>query len=113
MEAGAVSRLIFTVWPALIGFGNPASDLLPPDRRGQIHWRPETVDGVPTVVGSARCWVPKGTYERLEYFHDPEGLPCGTAPFAHPYVQPHDDWVVVDPIVNNDPVNVDVGGMAR
>lgn len=113
MEAGAVSRLIVSVWPALIGFGNPSNDLLPADRRGQIHWRPETQNGVPTVVGSAKVWVPKGEYTRLEYFHDPEGLPCGTAPFEQPFRQPQDDWVVVDPIVNNDPVNVGVDGIAR
>jgi hypothetical protein len=38
---------------------------------------------------------------------------CGTAGFDHPFVQPHDDWVVVDPIKNNDPIVSDMSGIAR
>jgi hypothetical protein len=113
MDSGAVAQLVFVVWPVMIGFGNPGPEILPTERRGQIHWRPETINGQPTVVGSAKVWVPKGEYTRLEYFRDPEGILCGTAPFPHPYIQPADDWVVVDPIVNNDPISVDVSGITR
>jgi hypothetical protein len=112
-ESGAQAQLVMVVWPAMIGFGNPGPIILPPERRGQIFWRPETIDGNATIVGSAKVWVPKGEYTRLEYFRDPEGILCGTAPFPHPFIQPADDWVVVDPIVNNDPINVDMGGIAR
>jgi hypothetical protein len=109
MESGSQAELVMVVWPSMIGFGNPGPTILPPQQRGQIFWRP---DG-DTIVGAAKVWVPKGEYTRLEYFRDPEGILCGTAPFPHPYIQPVDDWVVVDPIVNNDPINVGMSGITR
>lgn len=116
--SGGQGGVILHVWPAHIGFGNPDLSVLPMQQRAQIQWRVESKfsDGSKTgekIVGSARCWVPKGTYTRLEYFRDLDGLPCGTATFPHPYIQAQDDWVDVDPIENNDPSVTDMFSVTR
>lgn len=106
---GGLGDLAFVVWPSYIAFAANETDDVPQDRRAQIQWRVE--NGI--VVGSARCWVPAGDHGCLLYFRDPVGPHCGAAPFDHPFRMPADDWVIVDPIENRDPINQDMAGVAR
>lgn len=106
---GAEAQVVFHVWPAYIGFGTHPTELLPADVRGQIQWR---MDGT-EIVGEAKPWVPAGEYTHLLYFHDPDGPPCGAAPFDHPFLAPRGDFVVVDPIRNDDPALKALAGITR
>lgn len=107
--SGAEGNVVFHVWPAHVGFGTHPHEVLSPDVRSQIQWR---MDGT-EIVGGAQPWVPEGQYTHLLYFHDVTGPPCGAAVFAHPFVQPAADYVVVDPIRNEDPALKRMGAITR
>lgn len=106
---GAEGRVVFHVWPAHIGFGTSVTEVLSPDLRSQIQWRMDGSD----IVGGAKAWVPEGVYTHLLYFSDLDGPPIGAAQFDHPFVQPAADYVVVDPIRNEDPALKHMGAITR
>ena len=97
------------VWPAHIGFGSRPDEVLSADLRAQIHWRID--DG--EIVGAAKVWVPQGVYDYLLYFHDLGGPPVVAAKFDQPFTAPVADYVVVDPIRNEDPALKALGGITR
>ena len=87
------------VWPAHIGFGTHLDEVLSSDLRSQIQWRIAGGE----IVGAATVWVPAGVYDYLLYFADLAGPPVVAAKFDHPFTAPRADYVVVDPIRNEDP----------
>jgi len=96
------------VWPTYIGLATQNEDTLPTDRRTQIQWRVGE-----TITGSALCWAPKGRYDRFLFFNTPDGPSCSYMPLAHPFHQPLDAWVPVDPIECRDPVVAEMGAVER
>jgi hypothetical protein len=95
-------QLVFNVWPSYIGFGTTPTEVLPFERRRQIMWRTENGQ----IVGGATVWAPKGTYTHVLFFHDVTGPP--TQARVQTFIQPADDYVVIDPIYNDDSVINDV-----
>lgn len=106
---GGEGAVHFTVWPAYIGLAADGQEFLPVDQRAQIQWRPEQ----DTIVGAARCWVPKGVYTRFAFYQSPNGPESAHMVLPHPHVQHADGWITIDPICNTDPVAKAVSGIAR
>lgn len=86
------------VWPAHVGFASHEAEYVPAERRAQIQWR---VDG-DQIIGGAQPFVPPGEYPCLQYFSDLTSPHVGVARFQHPFVQTVGDYVVVDPITNDE-----------
>lgn len=107
--SGGDGTLSFTVWPSYIGLAADEQVFVPVDQRSQIAWRAEA----DTILGAARCWVPKGVYTRFAFFQSPDGPQSAEMLLPHPHVQPVDGWITVDPIQNTDPVVRLVSGVAR
>lgn len=125
-EVSSIGILGVMVTPPYIGIGKTSTDVLPESQRSQIEWRPECrVHEMPIYrcgcdlpnerfVGSARCWVPQGDYGLFLFFSAPSGTPpVAYKPLPHPLSQPQDDWVPVDPIINEDPLQNHMNGVAR
>lgn len=122
---GSEGVLGVTVSPPYIGLGNAPDEALPSQCRARIQYRAECVvhqqdfdkcecsDINREYVGYASVWVPKGTYTMFVYFTTPEALVPASAykPLPHPFVQPEDGWVPVDPIIHRDPATPE--GMPR
>jgi hypothetical protein len=114
------SLFVCHVWPAYVGFGTEHQLFLPLTQRGLIYWSLRAngqfagaCGGPNDALNQQGAWVPKGVYTRLMFFRDPNGPDCGTVAFDQPYTVPFDQYVVVDPIVNNDPVISEMGAITR
>ena len=120
-----VPRLSAVVWPPYIGLGNDITTWLPVECRAQIQWRDMCVEhGIEakckcldprkwTFAGKAMCWVPTGEYTRFLFFHSPNEGSTAMKLMDHPFIQPYDCYVPIDPIINDDALQNKISGIVR